>query len=230
MARTVGQSAARVKAAAAPPRPARGRPAGTGAAAKKRVAAPNGETGTKILDAALNLFVQSNYWSVTIKDIGRATGLNTAMIYYYFQDKEDLFRATVERAVKHAFVEFETRTNNTQSAEEVISGWLDTHIEQLDLIRKFVKISLDYASSNNRIMRIDKAISAFYDHERSILTAAIKSGIAQGYFRLVDAEQLARFISTFLDGVMARSMVLPKFDAIEAINELRGYVLGQLLV
>jgi AcrR family transcriptional regulator len=41
---------------------------------------------------ALNLFAEHHYASVTIKDIGRAAKVNTAMIYYYYADKRALFR------------------------------------------------------------------------------------------------------------------------------------------
>ena len=40
---------------------------------------------------------------MTIKDIAKALGVNTALIYYYFDSKTDLFRATIEHAVARAF-------------------------------------------------------------------------------------------------------------------------------
>ena len=57
----------------------------------------------KFLAAALDLFAERNFASVTIKDIARALRVNTALIYYYFDSKTDLFRATIEHAVAGAF-------------------------------------------------------------------------------------------------------------------------------
>ena len=48
---------------------------------------------------ALDLFAEPHFASVTIKDIGRAANVNSAMIYYYYQDKEHLFRAAIESAI-----------------------------------------------------------------------------------------------------------------------------------
>lgn len=189
----------------------------------------NGDNAERILDVALSLFARSSFWAVTIKDIGQATGLNAAMIYYYFKDKEDLFRAAVEISVKRAFKEFEARNAVAQGPEAIISGWLDTHINELDLIRRLVKVSLDYANSGNRIVRIDKAIRDFYDHERNILTTAMRNGIASKKFRAVDVKWMASFISTFLDGVMVRSMISPDFDPKSAIHGLRDFVFSELM-
>ena len=57
----------------------------------------------KFLSASLDLFAERNFASVTIKDIAKALGVNTALIYYYFDSKTDLFRATIEYAVGRAF-------------------------------------------------------------------------------------------------------------------------------
>ncbi len=51
---------------------------------------------------ALDLFAERDFASVTIKDIANACGVNTALIYYYFTNKEDLFRATIENAITEA--------------------------------------------------------------------------------------------------------------------------------
>src|ERR1041384_3021557 len=61
--------------------------------------APSAARVDKFLSVSLDLFAESNFASVTIKDIAKALGVNTALIYYYFDSKTDLFRATIEYAV-----------------------------------------------------------------------------------------------------------------------------------
>lgn len=56
----------------------------------------------ELKSAALDVFAERDFASVTIKDIACAIGVNTALIYYYFESKEDLFRATIENAVVQA--------------------------------------------------------------------------------------------------------------------------------
>lgn len=55
------------------------------------------ETKDRILDAAESLFVQRGYYGVSLRDISSLAGLQVALSYYHFGNKEDLFRAVVER-------------------------------------------------------------------------------------------------------------------------------------
>jgi TetR/AcrR family transcriptional regulator len=50
-----------------------------------------------ILDAAEGLFATQGFAATTIKQIGKAAGLNPALIYYYFGSKEELYRRLLQR-------------------------------------------------------------------------------------------------------------------------------------
>jgi TetR/AcrR family transcriptional regulator len=54
-------------------------------------------TAEAILDAAEPLFGSQGFAATTIKQIGKAAGLNPALIYYYFGSKEELYRALLNR-------------------------------------------------------------------------------------------------------------------------------------
>ena len=56
----------------------------TGAAAVSSAGRNRADAMTEV---ALTLFAERNFASVTIKDIGTALGVNTALIYYYFDSK-----------------------------------------------------------------------------------------------------------------------------------------------
>jgi AcrR family transcriptional regulator len=178
--------------------------------------------------AALDLFAEQNYSTVTIKDIATATGINSALIYYYFGSKEDLFLKVVENTVETAFRKFDDVTSDVQSPEQIIASWIETHILHFALMQKLGKISLDYASTRNRTQRIDRAVRSFYDKEAIVLRRAIETGIAQKQFRAVDPERTATFISTFLDGCLFRAVLFPRFSHRRAMEDMRAFVLGHL--
>src|SRR5687767_15851524 len=54
-------------------------------------------TRSQILDAAEGLFARKGYDATTIKEIGRASGVNPALLYYYFAGREDLYKAVLQR-------------------------------------------------------------------------------------------------------------------------------------
>ena len=70
-------------------------------------AAPDSRTG--LLDAAELLFARRGFRSTTIKAIAAAAGVNTALLYYYFPDKQGLYRAVLERAFGGLISEGESR-------------------------------------------------------------------------------------------------------------------------
>lgn len=57
------------------------------------------ETAGQILDAAEKAFADEGFAGARVAAIARAAGVNKAMLYYYFQSKEGLYRAVLERAL-----------------------------------------------------------------------------------------------------------------------------------
>ena len=76
----------------------------------------------EILSAALNLFSMRDYSAITIKDIAQLAGVNTSLLYYYYDDKEALFRAALEEAVGAAMRNYD--------------GVASKHSEPVDLIKE----------------------------------------------------------------------------------------------
>ncbi|MDX2307168.1 MAG: TetR/AcrR family transcriptional regulator [Hyphomicrobium sp.] len=186
------------------------------------------EAETVILEKALDLFAERSFDRVTTSEIAKATGFNTALIYYYFGNKEELFRRSVALAVERAFATFRLSRRESDGPQQQILGWIDTHIREFDTIAKLIKLSIDYASRSERKPGIDRAIMKFYDDESAVLRQAITNGMASGEFRKVDADETATFISTYLDGVFMRVMILKDFKPVPALKSLKTFVRAHL--
>lgn len=202
-----------VRSSTAPRRP--GRPRG------RKQGIDGSNRADALMAAAMDLFAERNFASVTIKDIANATGVNTALIYYYFDNKTDLFQKTIESAVERAFADFERFEPNPENPAEVITSWLNNHLHLYDRIHKLVKISLDYKGAPDKDPAIDHAIQQFYDRERELLSGCIRAGVTKGVFKPVNPEKIAQHISTYLDGAMVRAVILPDFDLPSAVADLR---------
>lgn len=199
------------------------------AAARKATPEPKGRK-EDFLRAALQLFAERNFASVTIKDIAQSLGVNTALIYYYFENKTDLFRATIEFAFENAFANMRMLESGSANAADLISAWLDNHVERYAEIHRFVKIALDYRGAPEHDPAIEATILNFYSKERDLLSRFVRLGIEQGVFKRVDSGRMAQFISTYLDGCMVRSVILPDFDLRTAVGDLHRSVLELLAV
>jgi len=189
---------------------------------------PNPSRADNFLATSLDLFAERNFASVTIKDIAKALGVNPALIYYYFDSKTDLFRATIERAVALAFENLRALEDRRADPATIIATWLNNHVHKYDDIHRFVKIALDFRSAHEGDPAIAKAIDAFYVEEHKLLSKVIRDGVRQGLFRPVNPGRLAQFISTYLDGCMVRSVILSDFDLKGAVGDLHRRVLDML--
>lgn len=177
---------------------------------------------------AMDLFAERGFTDVTIKDVATVAGVNPALIYYYFTDKTDLFRATLVQAVSEAHKNYIELRSKYEDPMNRINAWFDTNVQLSEPIRKLVKMMLDYSGSNIHFPGIDTVIKEFYELERRILAESIRVGINQGLFKQSDPEKLAAFVSIHLDGIMVASMIRTEFDIAREMAELKQ-VLWHLL-
>ncbi len=209
-----------------------------GSRAGRRASHASRPDARELARIALDLFAERNFASVSIKDIGRAAKVNSAMIYYYYKDKEHLFRAAIDSAIDEAFLLFDLHCNNEkhESPADAIGAWFDIHVRLYLQLRNVVKISLDCKGIVGNIPKANEPIQRFYRHEREILRKFILEGIDGGIFRAVDPSIAATMISTILDGVLARSFFLKDFAMVKTVEEFKqaiwlylGYRAGDTL-
>lgn len=176
---------------------------------------------------ALDLFAERHFASVTIKDIGRAANVNSAMIYYYYQDKEHLFRAAIESAIDEAFDLFAKHCSSEvhEDPAETILAWFDTAVALYKQLRNVVKISVDCKGVVGKVPGGMEPIKRFYRHENELLQDLIRKGIDAGLFHKVDPSVVATMISTILDGVLARSIFLKDFQMVETVEEFKRSIM-----
>jgi AcrR family transcriptional regulator len=176
----------------------------------------------RLMQAALELFSERDFRTVTIKDIATLSGVNTALIYYYFESKEDLFRAAIEFAIKKALERYSQLRETHTEPVYLIQEWFRSNLEMAHLIRQLVKIMLDYSCTPNSIPTVERLIKEFYlMEEDKILASAIERGIGQGLFRKVEPRKIARFVSVHLDGIIVASIIRRPFDAKKAFGDLQ---------
>ncbi|MCE5345042.1 MAG: TetR/AcrR family transcriptional regulator [Bacteroidales bacterium] len=81
------------------------------------------DTKDLILKTAYNMFLYNNYEAVTINSIIKATGLTKGGIYYYFDSKEAIFKAVVDRfMIDHR----ENLAKDFGNLEELIQHTIDS--------------------------------------------------------------------------------------------------------
>jgi AcrR family transcriptional regulator len=188
----------------------------------KRVRTPTQDRrNEELASIALDLFAQHGFFGVSIKQIAHKARVNPALIYYYYEDKADLFRAAIVHAVSSAHEQYLRLLSRYDDPLGRIHAWLESNVVVAQRIRSLVKIMLDYSGSTLRNPGIDRAIREFYALERRILVENIRRGISEKVFRATDPDKLAALISVHLDGVMVAASIRATFDMDAAIGDLK---------
>jgi len=76
------------------------------------------EKRTLIMDSALEHFAKEGYHATTITHIAKHAGISKGLMYNYFESKEALLRAIIERSVKEVLNYFDTNRDGYLSEDE----------------------------------------------------------------------------------------------------------------
>ncbi len=190
----------------------------TKAAPKQKASSCQTET---LLAVGLNLFSKRDFSAVTIKEIAKAAGVTSALLYYYFRNKEDLFKASIEYSILQALDNYVRLKERHTNPVDLINDWFENNAEMAVPFRKLIKIMLDYSNTVTRLPSVDRLIKHFYQEEMSILSSSVRQGVAMGLFNQVDPERAAEFASVHLDGIIVASIIRADFDVRDAIADLK---------
>ena len=194
---------------------------------RREPAQPDPDRRAQLCSAALDLFARDGFARVSIKQIAAGAGVDPALIYYYFAGKEDLFAAAVGHAVENGYAMFARLAGDGDYPVMTIAAWLDAQEGPGSTIPKMARLGLDYRRSGAAIPAVDDALRRFYDEERRMLMRAVRTGLARGLFRDVAPGPFARFVSTYLDGVLVRTVILDE-DGPAAVDRFRVEVWRRL--
>jgi AcrR family transcriptional regulator len=174
---------------ASAPRPAE-RPKSGGPKWRRRAADRPGE----ILDAALSVFIAKGFAATKLDDVAAAAGISKGLLYRYFDNKAELFKAMVRAMLV---------TTIRNAADQVTRT--STAIEALDIFLAQMKaVANDPRRSAIPKLVISEAgsfpeIATFYLAEvigpgQEQLAALIRRGMATGEFRKVDPMATAKLL------------------------------------
>jgi TetR/AcrR family transcriptional repressor of nem operon len=141
------------------------------------------ETRQRIIDAAADLIFERGASAVSLDDVRRVTGTSKSQLYHYFNDKNDLIHAVIERQRERVL-------NFHQPEFESLSNWDDLHrwrnaIVQTQALRD-CRYGCPLGSLVNELAELD-------EFARAQLTGAFGSWervLVEGLNRLVEAGEL----------------------------------------
>ncbi|MBN1132249.1 MAG: TetR/AcrR family transcriptional regulator [Bacteroidales bacterium] len=153
----------------------------------------------RIVDGAQNVFSRHGYRRTTMDEIAQVLEMGKSSIYYYFNSKEDIFRAVVEKEGNVLKKEI----NRVLDAESSPLGKLKTYIRcRLHRLPDFK--NLYEALIKEDLPEMDFVINLrkrFNREEKELVTRIFQSGNSEGSFKVADPVLGAIAISTMMRGL-----------------------------
>lgn len=146
----------------------------------------DGDRKIRILRAAEELFAQKGYEGTSIREIGKRARTNTALIYYYFGDKESLYRSTLEEMVIEIPQHLEELLSSPEGAEGKLRRIMQMMVTLVPRRSHFFQIiHRELANESPRLGYVaDKYFARNYELVRSFMKEAIRGG----HFRDLDLQ------------------------------------------
>ncbi len=177
------------------------------------------ESRAAILQAAAREFAENGIAGARTDAIADAAGVNKALLYYYFEDKETLYGAVLD----DAFAGMKTTVFNV----------LDSDLPTREKLLTYVGAYFDFIASNQiypklmqremmrakegRSEHIDRLIKTYFQPIYARVGDLLQKGIAEGEFRKVDP---AHFIPSMIAIIVFYFSSAPVMQRIMDFNPL----------
>ncbi|HEY7728649.1 MAG TPA: helix-turn-helix domain-containing protein [Candidatus Eisenbacteria bacterium] len=137
--------------------------------------------------AALDIFVERGYAASKLEDVARRAGVSKGTVYLYFRDKEDLFRAVVERTVLPTVERGEAIVDRFDgSSADLLRALLLDWWDSIRGTHRSGITKLIVSESRNFPRAADSLLKRVVLRRRRLLERVLERGIARGEFRPLD--------------------------------------------
>lgn len=133
-----------------------------------------GSKRDQILLAAVEMFLENDFYQVTITDIAERAGVGKGTVYEYFASKEDLFKESFTYCAESYLQSFRHHLSGNATVRQTMIDIVRTHLELLKDNRK--KLHLLF---NERPLSFQE-LQAWVLESRQELLEGISSLIAEG--------------------------------------------------
>ncbi len=144
-------------------------------------------TKSRILDAAEDEFARGGLLGARTEAIAANTKVTKAMIYYYFEDKEKLYLAVLERAFARRVAAVQQLDLVSTPPEEALRAIGQSFISEVTRHPNLSTILIFEAIQNKGRFYKDIAIATLY----APMSQIIERGVKEGVFRKVDPRHAA---------------------------------------
>ena len=174
---------------------------------RKHPQARSAKTRAAILAAAGRIFADSGLAGARTDAIAEAAGVNKAMLYYYFRDKDALYQAVLEEQFQAFNRQALAVLTAPGPAREVLLRYVGLHLDFLSARHRyaalFQQLMMTDATTLHRLVRL------YFTPRAAALDRLLRRGMRSGAFRRADPRHAAISITALVVFYFTAARVLP---------------------
>jgi AcrR family transcriptional regulator len=176
----------------------------------------HGEMRNTIVDIAADIFAKFGFKKTTVDDIAQGIRKGKSSIYYYFNSKEDIFQAVVDKEANELREKIYKILNTSMSPMDKLRAYVKTRMLAIQVMANYYTLI-----KNNDLSNLDliEKLRAKYDTEEALIIKGIlKEGVDSGSFVIKDVDLSSIAVLTAMKGLEIPLFITsPKIDNLENI-------------
>jgi AcrR family transcriptional regulator len=152
-----------------------------------------------IIEASQRRFGLYGLEKTSMREIADDLNLSKASLYYYFPDKESLYRAVVEKEQTEFISRISERISSFHEPEQLLLEYANARLSYFRTLLNLSRLRLESYSGIKPVFR--ETILRFKEKEKEIVKRIFEKGITSGVFFIKDTDQTASLYLDLLKGL-----------------------------
>lgn len=152
-----------------------------------------------IIEVAQRRFGLFGVEKTSMREIANDLKLSKASLYYYFPDKESLYKAVVEKEQVEFINKISESVLNIQEPELLLREYVNVRLSYFRTLLNLSRLRLEAYSDLKPVFR--DTIRIFKEKEKEIIIRVFEKGVNLGVFKIDDPDQTASLFLDLLKGL-----------------------------
>jgi AcrR family transcriptional regulator len=152
-----------------------------------------------IIEASQRRFGLYGIEKTSMREIAGDLKLSKASLYYYFPDKESLYKAVVEKEQMEFIAKISERIFSFHEPEQLLLEYANARLSYFRTLLNLSRLRLEAYSDLKPGFR--ESIQLFKEKEKEIIKKIFEKGISSGIFFISDTDQTATLYLDLLKGL-----------------------------
>lgn len=158
------------------------------------------ERRNQILEAAALVFARSGFSKARMDDIAAESGLSKGTLYWYFNSKDEIILAMLDRLFERELADLHTLQESGRTATECLLEYTEIAILDMTHLLQLMPIAYEYLALAFRNEAVLQALKRYSRSYFELIIPIIQQGIDNDEFRQVDPQDVAIAVGAIFEG------------------------------